>query len=449
MLKIVIFFLKKNKNYSSLIENILVAVIEALSFLFIARSYSKEIFADWILYSSVVFLMEQVQSGFIWTALIKFLSETTSKRRIKIYIGSGWVIGLGLNIIIFFICYIFLIFFPDTGISIKFNIFFRLYPFYFLFTLPLKIAIAKFRAYHQYIKIILLRALSYFLFIMFVFANYIFFHYSVKILIIIHIISFSFAGIISIFNKESGIHNILRARFIYIKKVINYGKYSLGTALGSNLLKNTDIFLIKLLMTNTQLSLYSIPLRIIEVFNIPLTSICNVIFPIMSNADKKNEKKRVLDIFYKYTSIMTVYFIPVLIIMSLFAGFLISLVGGPQYKETICSYILYIFLISIIILPFDRFSGTLLDSINKPMYTFLKVFIMVIINIVGDAIALIFFKSMLLVAVVTILNMLAGNIFVFFYLKKTYNMNFIHLIKNTRHSLTDHLRSIFCFNNAK
>lgn len=66
----------------------------------------------------------------------------------------------------------------------------------------------------------------------------------------------------------------------------------------------------------------------------------------------------------------------------------------------------------------DRFSGITLDIIGKLYLNFLKVILMVLVNVGGDIIAIHYFGNIGSVATVSILTFLTGVIFGNYFLKK-------------------------------
>jgi O-antigen/teichoic acid export membrane protein len=202
----------------------------------------------------------------------------------------------------------------------------------------------------------------------------------------------------------------------------------MGIAVGSNLLCNSDILIIGMMMTNVDVALYSVPLKIIEYMQLILTSFSEVAYPAMSKYSNKNELTKTKEIFYKYSGTLTILSAPVIITMLFFAKFVILIMSGQQYAssgETIS--ILQVFLISALFLPLDRFSGTLLDSMGLPKYNFIKVMSMVCVNVVGDFIAIVVFQSLELVAVITIVTTIVGLIISYKYIFIQMQINFIRI----------------------
>jgi O-antigen/teichoic acid export membrane protein len=72
-----------------------------------------------------------------------------------------------------------------------------------------------------------------------------------------------------------------------------------------------------------------------------------------------------------------------------------------------------LFLIYGLFLSINSLTDITLDSINKPKYNFIKVSIMVLINISGDIMATLLFKSLIAVALIAILSLFNHRYLVF------------------------------------
>ena len=122
--------------------------------------------------------------------------------------------------------------------------------------------------------------------------------------------------------------------------------------------------------------------------------------------------------FYAYSGAITLLFVPVSIICFVFAEELILLLGGKEYSSVLpqLTLIFRIFTLYTLLLPIDRFTGVLLDSINKPALNLNKVIVMTLANIVVDLIAVFVFESLVWVAVGTVIFTLIGIFLGFHYL---------------------------------
>jgi len=134
----------------------------------------------------------------------------------------------------------------------------------------------------------------------------------------------------------------------------------------------------------------------------------------MSKASLQGKVAEVKDLFYTYSGALTYLFIFVSLFTFVFADWFVLFLAGKQYVQTDATTgfnavnIVRVFSLYGLLLPIDRMTGIGLDSINKPNINALKVLFMVIANIAGDLIAIFVFKSLLLVAVASILFTLLG-----------------------------------------
>jgi hypothetical protein len=77
-----------------------------------------------------------------------------------------------------------------------------------------------------------------------------------------------------------------------------------------------------------------------------------------------------------------------------------------------------------LLLPIDRMTGVGLDSINKPKINAIKVFIMLLANVIGDFIAIFIFKSLLIVAVASIVFTVIGIWMGMYFLDKELSLTY-------------------------
>jgi len=213
---------------------------------------------------------------------------------------------------------------------------------------------------------------------------------------------------------------VLKSSKQTVKKFLNFGKYSFGTLIGSSLLKSADSIIIGLsTLGSSAVALYSIPLKLIELMEIPLRSFVSTAYPKMARASLKGYQDEVIKLFYTYSGVTTILFFPVSILCFLFSRNFVYLLGGAQYLDSLIPVIIFkIFAIYGLMLPIDRFTGIVLDAINRPKINFRKVIVMASTNILGDIIAVFIFKSLVLVAVVTILFTLAGQFLGWYFVSK-------------------------------
>ena len=206
-----------------------------------------------------------------------------------------------------------------------------------------------------------------------------------------------------------------------IKEIFHFGKYSVGTTISSNLLRSSDSFIIMFVLGPAgpaALAMYNIPLRLMEVIEIPLRSFLATGMPSMSEAFNRNRKDEVALIMQKYAGMLTLVLIPISIGGILFADLAIHIVGGEKYLGTYAVSVFRIFMSFAWLFPVDRFLGVTLDIIHKPKINFFKVLVMLSTNVLFDFIGIYLFGNINGIAIATLFNFLAGVMFGYYWLSK-------------------------------
>lgn len=427
----------KEDNFLSLFGNVSLAFFGSFNLFILARSLSKDSLGEWLLYLLGLTFMEMLRMGIVRTPLIKFLASSDNEKENNQIIASSWITALSVTSLISILIYCGLFSFHEQIEEKGFILFFQIYPILAFSILPFNNALSILQAKRRFDKIVILRLIYRGSFASFLLLNYFFFNLNVQSIVLVHLFITFLVSLITIIKTYSGIHLIFEANKKTILKLFNFGKFSIGTLISSNLLKSSDTFLIGMMLTKAHVAFYSIPLRLIELLEIPVRSFLAVALPKMSKASEKGDKNEVREIFYTYTGVLSILMIPILIVLFLLGKFLIILQGGYEYVGAVT--IFYIFLIYGLFLPFDRFIGVTLDSINRPKLNLIKTIIMAISNIIGDFIAIYFFKSLHAVAFVTIINVLIGIIFGIYFLKKELDVSmlksFVYGLKFLKKSL--------------
>jgi len=375
---------------------------------------SLEIFGEWVLFISAGSFVEMFRFGITNTGLIRYLSGADDSSRVKL-IGSNALIGFGATTLIAIILIVCNTLFSASIGNSGYHLFFTWYPLLAFLNLPWNNALVVLQADRKYGKILAIKAINSGFFFLVILVHFYFLELTLTYLIIALLIINATTSLVSIIAGWDGIKHITNACAETNKTLLNFGKYTTFTLIGSNLLRSADVLIISLSpLGNAAVALYSIPLKLTELQQIPLRSFVATAFPKMSKASVHHKIEEVKDLFYTYAGALTYLFVFISLFTFVFAEFFVFLLSGNQYLETdpVTGFnvvnIVRVFSIYGLLLPIDRMTGIALDSINKPNINAVKVFFMVLANIVGDLIAIFIFKSLLLVAVASIIFTLVG-----------------------------------------
>lgn len=401
-------------NFLSLVANLTIAVFGFAVFALLARSYSVSIFGQWVLYVSSATFLEMFRFGITNTAIIRYLSGVTQEERLR-YIGSNGLIGLVATIAIALLLWVLNILFPVAIRNSGYELFFTWYPVMAFINLPYNTALVIMQADQKFGKLLLIKAINSIGFFIIVLLNYLFFHLGIIQLVWAQLAVNLITSVICMMNRWDGLRHIRKASATTNRTLLDFGKYTTFTLIGTNLLRSADTLIISLSpMGTAAVALYSVPLKLTELQQIPLRSFVATAFPKMSKASVQGRVHEVKKIFYQYAGALSYLFIFVSLITFVFADIFVLVLGGRQYLAVDpvlgVSTVTLVRILSIygLLLPIDRMTGVGLDSINRPSRNFVKVMYMVLANVIGDLLAVFVFHSLELVAVGSILFTVLG-----------------------------------------
>ncbi len=383
----------KNNNVLSLAANLTTSLMGLLSFVILTRTLSLDDFGKWVMFTTPLSLIDMLRFGLTREATVRFMSSTNENDK-KYLIGSSWIVGLITIAIISSVLYILVFIFSNPIEKYGYSMFFYWYPVFAISNLPWNNAWSILQSKLDFFNIFIIRFFGMFSFIISIFIMYYIKRNLMTVydVLAVYIITNSLTSIFCLLKKWTGIKYISYFSKDQINKIVSYGKYSMASKIGSSLLKSADSFIISFSVYcgPTGVALYAIPLKFIELIEIPLRSFVSTSFPKLSKASIDNNLVEFRKIYYNYTGITSVLLIFVAIAAFIFKSEFIFILGGKQYASHITelSYIMTAFIIYGLMLPIDRFTGVALDSLNKPQKNFYKVIFMAIANIIGDFIAI-------------------------------------------------------------
>jgi O-antigen/teichoic acid export membrane protein len=420
-------------NFLSLAGNLINAIFGFAVFALIARSYSISVFGQWVLFISSGTFIEMFRFGITNTAIVRYLSGVGQEERYQ-FIGSNWLIGLAATIIISIILIGCNIAFADPIRHAGYELFFKWYPFLAFINLPFNTALVIMQADRLFGKIFLIRAINSMGFFLVVLLDFLFLKMKLQQLVWAMLAINGIASAMCMYSGWDGLRYLRKATKRTTRLLLNFGKYTTFTLIGTNLLRSADTLIISLSpLGSAAVALYSVPMKLTELQQIPLRSFVATAFPKMSKASILGKYEEVRDLFYTYSGAISYLFIFISIFTFVFADLFVLILGGKQYLgiDPVTGFntatIVRIFSVYGLLLPIDRMTGIGLDSINKPNINALKVLYMVVANILGDFIAVFTFRSLNLVAVGSILFTILGVWVGFYYLSKELSLKYFHI----------------------
>lgn len=412
-----------NKHFLSLAGNGSMAALSIITYAILYRLLPEEDMGNWVFFQFVFVLLDAFRTGFLQTALIKFYSGATSERKAHIA-GSTWYLAIIITFL-FALPNIPVLLFANRVQDAGVQLFLDWYGLSLLCTLPFNVTFWILQAEERFDRILTLRLLNQGSFIIILLT--LLFFYQVTILTIVYgyLASSLLTSLISIFLGWAQLSAISRKTSAGVKEIFHFGKYSVGTYIGSSLLRSSDSIIIKFMIGPAALAVYTLAQRVGEVIEILIRSFLGTAMPIMAAAFNNNESGKVVYVMKKYAGMLTLFLIPVVIGTFLLADVFILFLGGEKYVHTEAANILCIFMCFALLFPIDRFFGITLDMINKPELNLIKVVLTLILNVVTKVIALKIVGNVYGAAASGLITLLFGVGFGYFTLKKylPFNLN--------------------------
>jgi O-antigen/teichoic acid export membrane protein len=379
-----------------------------LSFMVLARGFSKSEFGQWILYLSLLTFFDMIKSGMVQSAFIKYASGARGGGGLKLE-GSSWV--LNFIVTLFFSVISLVTYWLGVFEAEGLVLFLVVYPLYSFAAMPFHYFLWSGQIKLDFKQVAVGRIVNVFLFLLATLSTF-YFNVGVRELVLLHLFVFVISSFLALLSKKTGIRSVLKADISTLKIYWNYGRYHSLAFLGSNLLKSSDTFIIGGILGPVYIAIYSIPLRLVEIIELPLKASVSVAFPVFSAHDNEGDLTSLKKSLEKYIGVLTLLYVPFMTLLFLSSDYLVYVIGGEKYAET--GNIFRLFLIYGLFLPFDRLTGVVLDAMGYPRLNFIKVVLMATVNILGNVIVLYWFRSLKMVAIVTIANVLTGTLIGFF-----------------------------------
>jgi lipopolysaccharide exporter len=333
------------------------------------RNLTKEEFGTWVLFLTIVSILEVGRIGLLQNALIKYLATHEGEDAGEINTAS-----LVLNILMTAgIVVVLLVLAGPLSVLMKAPGLAQLLRIYTI-TTALLVPFFQFNYIQQAnldFKGIFwstaTRGGILFSFVLFMFVQSE--HISLTSLAVCQIAS---AGVASVIAWHFAKPYSRYARHIdwgWINKLFGFGKYVFGTNLSTQLFRNVDKLLLGSLPAGgtAAVALYDAAMRITNLMDVPTASMASILYP--QSAKRMEEGKRaVKDLYEKAVGAILVFMFPCITGVLFFAEWIITIVAGPGYEEA--ANLLRITVFFGLFVPYAVQFGTVLDSIGKPRVNF-------------------------------------------------------------------------------
>jgi len=183
------------------------------------------------------------------------------------------------------------------------------------------------------------------------------------------------------------------------RQLIGFGRFAMPTLLVSNLLRSSDTLLLGALLGPASVARYAVPQRLVELLEMPIRSVVVTVMPQLAQLTGPGRGAEWARVFNRGAGSLWIMLLPVTVVCFVLAEPLVVLLGGPDRADS--AVLLRCFMLYAALLPLERYSGVGLDVLGKPGLNLQKVTLMLVVNVLGDLVAIYVFESPVGVALVS------------------------------------------------
>lgn len=400
----------------SLINNAVLSAVSLVGFIILSRGLVPDVFGQWVLFLSISTFFNLIRFGITRPAATTLIPSCNSMSMVHMVNGAALRLNLYILLIASVLCYSLWL----VGRNVFNDIYILIllwYPLVGLSGLLWINALTFLDGVGRFAVATSLRLMNAVIFLIIISVMFYFNWLTIDRLIASLIFSNVICSVYSLIRGWASASYFFMANKERVLEILNLGRYTMGETISSSLLKSADSFIISLspVLGITAVAVYAIPFKIIEMLELPVTSVAKVGFGALSRSFKKRDRRATKFLMTKYAVMMILLIVPVILGIAFFASDVLLLICGAQYISYLPSMtgLLYVLLFYGLMLIPDHLASMAFETMGRAQFNVSKVVIMAICNIVGDLIAVFVFHSLFGVVVATVFFMLVGNLVAF------------------------------------
>jgi O-antigen/teichoic acid export membrane protein len=388
-----------NKHFFSLAGNV---IMSGLSILIMGLLYrflpSKAEMGNWVFFQTIFALVEMFRTGFLTTATIKFYAGVSRERSAEV-IGSSWALATGITLGLMLLNIPALLLVDLVKVE-GLSFFLQWFGISYLLSLPTFIANCVLQAEARFDRLLYMRMVNQVSLLVFILVLVLLHRLTLATLVYSYLFSLLLTSVFVLVRGWTNLWAWKHKTMKGITELFHFGKYSVLGNISSYMLRASDIIIIGWTLGAEAVATYNIGLKLMEVIEIPLRSFIATAMPSMYAAYNNGLKKDLIYTMKKYAGMLTIALVPVCITAALFADYAVYVINGSM--DTQAANALRFFMTFSLLFPTDRFITLGLDAIHKPNINFMKILVMLIVNIITDFAGIAIFGNIYGVAIATV-----------------------------------------------
>lgn len=408
----------------------------------LVRVLDKSHMGAWGLFISVTTVVEVARGGFVKYGFVKFRGNATSEEQKKLFSAS-----LLLNILFaFVVSIIFLISGHYLAVTWKTP---ELRQMFFLYSITSFVLVPFFQLEYLQQSMMDFKRIFFayftrgcFLFSAILLSYLGFYELDLVLLSILNLAS-AFIGSLSFYLLVP--KPILFAKKLDLGifwKLVNFGKYVLGTSLGSTLYGAVDQFILGSIVSTASVAVYGAAGRITNLVNTPSTSLSVIIFPQSAKIIHTEGKQGIKTLYEKSVAAILGIVLPGVAFVLLFNTPIVTIIAGEKYLDAVP--ILNISIFVCCFLPFAHQFGVTLNAIGYPHVNFYFTVSLCLVNLTVNYFLISAF-GIIGAAVGTLGTTILGFVVMQLFLRNLIGISLINIFKNLVAFYKDVIYLIFRF----
>ncbi|HLY69278.1 MAG TPA: flippase [Puia sp.] len=369
----------KSGSYT-LLTNLQTLLFGFGAFYFLVRMLDKEAFGAWALFVATTTIFETARNGMIQNGLIKFLSHSTDRDYREIVSASCF-----LSSLLMIACVI--INFSVASLLADLWHYRELAQMFYVYNIAyiLQGILSQFQWIEQanlsfkgILATNMIRQGGFFFYILVCFI----FHVNLQLMHLVYAqIILALAGsIMQYFFIKKQLLFSAKINMSWVRQLFNYGKFVFGTSISAILTGTINQMMLGALLSSAAAGAFNIAVRILNLAAIPSNVAGTIVFPQSARRFAAEGHQAIKYLYEKSVGAILAILIPCLVFLFLFPGFVVHIIAGNNYPETIP--VVRLIVITCLATPFARQFGTILDSIGKPRINFIIILISVTMELI-------------------------------------------------------------------
>lgn len=162
-------------------------------------------------------------------------------------------------------------------------------------------------------------------------------------------------------------------------ELANYGKYTFGTNVSAQSLKNVDQWFLGSMIGTGAVASYNPAIRISGLVEVPTLSMASMLFPALAKRIRKEGMEVAGTLYMKSVGAILAITLPAALVVLIFPEWIILFLAGSEYLDTVD--LLRVTILYTLFIPFARQFGVVLDAIGLQKVNFYFVLISALLNV--------------------------------------------------------------------